>query len=81
MKQLARAPSGLGDDSETDSEEDTSTRPAPEHVIMLCAQVRGNRGRFCFGALNRYLCVCVSECVYTSLCACVSECVCACVYE
>ena len=30
---------------ESETEEDTFTRPAPEHVIKLSAQVRGNGGR------------------------------------
>ena len=46
VKQPPRAPSEIEEDSETEPEEDTFTRPTPEHVIKLCAQACGSGGRF-----------------------------------
>ena len=46
VKYPARAPSDTEEDSETEPEEDTFSRPAPAQVIKLSAEACGNGGRF-----------------------------------
>ena len=46
VKQPARVPSETEEDSETEPEEDTFTRPDPAQIIKLSAVVRGSGGRF-----------------------------------
>ena len=46
VKRPARAPSQVDEDSETEPEDETFSRPAPTHIIKLSAEACGSGGRY-----------------------------------